>query len=152
MIKPIDIRLHEVAERILRTQIPSYQVEAKLIGFDGIPPLHDTVESLQGCGETFFVYEVEGQSAGAISYEQEGMEVTICRMMVHPDFFRRGIARQLLCHVLEVVASSSFVHVSTGASNEPALALYRSEGFELTEEREVGPGVRLAFLTKSLLA
>ncbi|PWK15802.1 GNAT family N-acetyltransferase [Tumebacillus permanentifrigoris] len=148
MITYIDVQVKEHAQKLLALQIPSYRVEAKLIGFDGIPPLHDTTESLQGCGETFFVYELEGQLAGAISYERDGDEVTICRMMVHPDYFRRGIAGKLLRHVQEVEARTQRFLVSTGSANEPALALYGRDGFQVTSEREVAPGIWLTFLAK----
>ncbi|KEO81188.1 GNAT family N-acetyltransferase [Tumebacillus flagellatus] len=167
MITYIEIQDRENAEKMLGLQIPSYKVEAKLIGFDGIPPLHETVEELQGCGERFWVYEIDGRWAGAIAYEVEksagereasgvggpggdgGSAVVISRMMVHPDYFRRGIARALLRHVLQVAEPSAQLYrVSTGSLNEPALQLYRSEGFHETRRLEVAPGVEITFLEK----
>jgi ribosomal protein S18 acetylase RimI-like enzyme len=38
--------------------------------------------------------------------------------------------------------------VSTGALNEPAINLYKRHGFILSEEKEVPPGLKLAFLRK----
>jgi hypothetical protein len=43
MIKMLITKDRTVAQKILEVQIPSYRVEAELIGFQGIPPLHDTV-------------------------------------------------------------------------------------------------------------
>jgi ribosomal protein S18 acetylase RimI-like enzyme len=148
MIRYIDIQDEKHAQRLLELQIPSYLVEAKLLDFYDIPPLQDTTESLQACGETFYVYEVEGVWGGAISYERDGEDVTICRMIVHPNWFRRGIARRLLQHLQAVEASAARFLVSTGAGNHPALALYRKEGFQVTAEREAAPGLTLAFLEK----
>ncbi|WP_245996645.1 hypothetical protein [Brevibacillus invocatus] len=47
MIRIIDAHNPETAQDILRIQIPAYQIEAALIDFDGIPPLKDTVDSIQ---------------------------------------------------------------------------------------------------------
>ncbi|MBL0387103.1 GNAT family N-acetyltransferase [Tumebacillus sp. ITR2] len=148
MIKQLDIQLHENAQRLLALQIPSYLIEAKLIDFDGIPPLHDTVETLMACGETFFVYERDGRLAGSIACEREGDVLVISRMMVHPDFLRQGIARKLLRHLQAVSDFTTGLRVSTGSRNTPALQLYRSEGFRETGEREVAPGVFITFLEK----
>ena len=88
--------------------------------------------------ETFYGYYVDGQEgpklAGAISFEREGSIVTICRMMVHPDFFRRGIASSLLQHILieqEREGATRFI-VSTGSANSPAIRLYEGFGFIVT--------------------
>ncbi|CAM3235631.1 hypothetical protein BRIN106911_01455 [Brevibacillus invocatus] len=47
VIRIIDAHNPETAQDILRIQIPAYQIEAALIDFDGIPPLKDTVDSIQ---------------------------------------------------------------------------------------------------------
>jgi hypothetical protein len=70
MIREIDIAAGEWAEAVLRLQLRSYAVEARLIGFPDLPPLQDTVATLQQCGEWFYGYMKLGQLAGAISYER----------------------------------------------------------------------------------
>jgi hypothetical protein len=47
MIKKIDIPNPKLAEDVLKIQIPSYKVEAELIDFYEIPPLKDTIDTLQ---------------------------------------------------------------------------------------------------------
>ena len=47
MIKIIDISNSKNAEDVLNIQIPSYKVEAEIIGSYEIPPLKDTVYTLQ---------------------------------------------------------------------------------------------------------
>lgn len=46
MIKEIDMSNHKLAKEIFDIQIPSYLVEAEIIGMYDIPPLRDTVESI----------------------------------------------------------------------------------------------------------
>lgn len=52
-IKPLDIRLQEAAEEVWALQHPAYRVEAELIGVADLPPLRDTIQTLQSCGESF---------------------------------------------------------------------------------------------------
>jgi hypothetical protein len=75
----------------------AYAVEARLIGFDGIPPLHESLEDLRGCGECFLGLDDETGLAGAVSWVllQNGT-LQICWLMAHPRAFRRGIATALL--------------------------------------------------------
>ncbi|RJX38915.1 GNAT family N-acetyltransferase [Paenibacillus pinisoli] len=143
----IGIEQHQdrgVAEQLLAVQLPAYRIEAELIGFWDIPPLRDTAETMMASGETFVGYRIEGALAGFISYEDEGDAIDICRMVVHPDYFRRGIARSLVDYVLEGAGKHKRVKVSTGAGNKPAIALYRSFGFADAGEIEIAPEVRLA--------
>ncbi|KRE91328.1 hypothetical protein ASG89_34260 [Paenibacillus sp. Soil766] len=134
---------------LLALQIASYRVEAELIGFDDIPPLKDGIQSIREAKEIFygfFVDDHEGRSlAGAISFEREGCIVTICRMMVHPNFFRRGIASSLLQHIMkeqELAGVARFI-VSTGTANLPAIRLYEGYGFIRKRVFTVPPGVSL---------
>ena len=39
--------------RLRDLQRASYTLEAELIGFDGIPALHESLEELRDCGESF---------------------------------------------------------------------------------------------------
>ncbi|RJE87502.1 GNAT family N-acetyltransferase [Paenibacillus sp. 1011MAR3C5] len=133
-----------VAEQLLAVQLPAYRIEADIIGFWDIPPLRDTAETIMKSSETFVGYRLDGALAGFISFEDEGDARDICRMVVHPDYFRRGIAKSLLAYVLEDAGKHKKVKVSTGAKNEPAIALYRSFGFVDAGAIEIAPEVKLA--------
>ncbi|MDF0725480.1 hypothetical protein PY093_01985 [Cytobacillus sp. S13-E01] len=52
--KKIDITNPIFAKEVLNVQIPAYKVEAEIIDYYDIPPLRDTVETLQQSQETFF--------------------------------------------------------------------------------------------------
>ena len=47
VLRPIDLDDVGVAERVVEIQCAAYRVEADLIGFDAIPPLHETIRELQ---------------------------------------------------------------------------------------------------------
>ncbi|GKU76372.1 N-acetyltransferase [Paenibacillus sp. L3-i20] len=131
----------KTANDILEVQLPAYRVEAEIIGFDDIPPLRDTVQSIVDCDEHFVAYVLDEAVAGFISYEQDDNDIHICRLVVHPNYFRKGIAKQLLAHVLRGPAEGKKIVVHTGAKNVPAIRLYVSYGFEEMEHIEVAPEV-----------
>lgn len=148
MIRIIDARYPETAQDILRIQIPAYQIEAALIGFDGIPPLKDSVDSIQQANEVFLGYYLDDVLAGFLSYELEEHTCSICRLVVHPIHFRKGIAKALLAYFLNHVDQNMRIQVSTGAKNEPALRLYKQFEFKEVKDIEVAPSVFLTLLEK----
>lgn len=152
MIEQLRVEELETARKIWQVQIPSYQVEAKLINFDQIPPLRESVEDLQRCEETFYGYWIGEELAGAISYKREGDALDIHRMMVHPQHFRKGVASKLLAFVEQVEEGVQRILVATGARNVPAVNLYLRHGFHQVGEQEVAPGVFLALFEKSAIS
>ncbi len=143
-----EIELFDVlaAAEILDLQRKSYRIEADLIGTDEIPPLKETFEQLQNCGETFLGYYLDGRLAGAVSFKIDREVMDIHRMMVDPDFFRRGIARKLIAY-LEHQNFSEMI-VSTGAANTPAIKLYEKLGFVRQNNSAVGGGLVIANFKK----
>lgn len=148
MIKQLDHRDEQTADDIIGVQMPAYRVEAALIGFDGIPALQDTAEVLMASNEEFVGYTEAGRLVGVISYETGEEEIDICRLVVHPDRFRRGIATKLLEYVLEHAAEGKRAVVSTGRNNAPAIALYKRYGFIESGAIEVAPGFFIANLVR----
>ncbi|AEI44683.1 GNAT family N-acetyltransferase [Paenibacillus mucilaginosus] len=148
MIVRLDLTDPETARNLLKVQIPSYLVEAELIGFHGIPALNDTVESLAQSGETFYGYFAGGELAGAAAYELDGGTMEITRLVVHPKFFRRGIGGSLIRFLLELNLGVKGYRVSTGAKNGPAKRLYTNCGFKEAGELEVAPEVFLTLLER----
>lgn len=148
MIKKIDITNQKLAKEVLNIQLPSYQVEAELIDFYDIPPLKDTVSTLQRCGETFYGCYVDGELGGVISIKVEDRLIDIHRLMVHPKHFRKGIARRLLEFVESNGDGDETLIVSTGSKNAPAIYFYEKSGFVKTGEVKVMEGLLITSFEK----
>lgn len=149
MIKKFDIRNTKNAKDLLTIQIPSYKVEAEIIGYDEIPPLKDTVNTLKQCGETFFGYYIKEELCAAISVKVIDNEVDIHRLIVHPDHFRKGIAQKLLTFI-EGQFDTMTITVATGSKNSPPITLYMKNGFRITKEVQVNQFLSLTYFEKKI--
>ena len=64
----LDLSDPDTLRRLRDLQRASYAVEAELIGFDGIPALHESLEALRDCEESFLGIDDETGLAGAVSW------------------------------------------------------------------------------------
>ncbi|WP_416826798.1 GNAT family N-acetyltransferase [Ectobacillus polymachus] len=138
------------AKEILRLQILSYQVEADIMKFTGIPRLYDTVEDIQSCPETFYGYFFDNRLVGCISFVKQEHVLEICRMVVHPDHFKKGIATALLRFVLQMDRDVTTYVVHTGTANVPATSLYKKFGFVQKEMIMITEQVSLTKFVKEV--
>jgi ribosomal protein S18 acetylase RimI-like enzyme len=149
MIRAFRLEDESLARRALDIQRLAYRIEADLIGFEGIPPLHESLEELRASQESFLGYFVDEQLAAFVSYEIANSVLDIGRLVVHPDYFRRGIG-QTLIRALDETAGIKRIIVSTGALNLPARKLYENLGFSLIDEISLDEGVKIARYEKQL--
>ena len=88
-----------------------------------------------------FVYLLEGQFIGEISlvhthpdpdYTIPGRRAYISRLVVKPEFRRRGIGKTLVRFISEKAAELGYTELSIGVDldNCPAIRLYAEEGFD----------------------
>jgi ribosomal protein S18 acetylase RimI-like enzyme len=125
---------------VLEVQRAAYAIEAELIGYPDLPPLHETLAALQATGEEVWLC-LEGDAlVGVVGLEHGPEEMVIARLFVAPASFRRGVGSALVAHALSL-ARGRRVRVGTGARNAPALALYERFGFRQLDEREAAPNL-----------
>jgi ribosomal protein S18 acetylase RimI-like enzyme len=99
--------------------------------------------------ETFIGIYKKDQLAGFLSYIKEKDRMTICRLAVHTDYFRQGIASRLLTEVLNQPGIKSWV-VTTGKENEPAIRCYEKHGFQKQEEIMTREGIPIVRMFKKV--
>lgn len=144
MVTLCSLKDDDIVSQIWRLQHVAYRQEAERIGFEEIPPLMDTLDTLKSCGESFYGWVEDGELLGALAVKSESPgSLTLTRMMVYPDHFRKGIADSLMKHILNEYRHIPLFMVSTGTLNTPAVALYRKHGFRPVSAAEVAPGVEL---------
>jgi len=141
-IREFEVADEATAARIVELQHAAYAVEAGLIGFVGIPPLHDKVEDIMDL-EISWVGAFEGDRlVGGIAYVDNSDGRDIDRLFVDPAKARRGIGKALVGFAL----GAAKVTVSTGTKNAPAIALYSALGFRPAGHKVIAPGVTITSL------
>ncbi|MDI9893473.1 MULTISPECIES: GNAT family N-acetyltransferase [Nocardiaceae] len=138
------VRVDPVADRplagqILAVQKSSYAVEARLIGDDRIPLLHESVNDLCAAQVHWLVACADDEILGAAAWS--GSEID--RLVVSPHAHRQGIGRALVEVMIDSIVGQR-IQVATGRDNAPARRLYESLGFVHTENQQVLPGLWLA--------
>ena len=123
---------------MLAVQRAAYAIEAELIGYPDLPPLHETLAALQATEEELWLCEEGGDLVGVVGLEHGEDEMVIARLFVAPAFFRRGVGSALVTQALAQAAGRR-VRVGTGARNAPALALYARFGFRRLDEGSPTP-------------
>lgn len=100
------------------------------VGTDAFLTLEQTAENEGLFDNQLFVAEVSQRVRGFVAYSEE--ELTW--LYVDPPFYRRGVGRALLQHAVAQAGPDMMIEVLQG--NAPALALYLSEGFAVTQRIE----------------
>ena len=118
----------------------SYKVEAGLVGIEDFPPLRRSASLIQSSNSQFFGQRIGGDLAAVVESTDDGENLSIDSLVVHPQYFRRGLASQLLQSLLETV-SWQHACVETAAANDPALELYRKFGFSETKRWKTADGI-----------
>jgi len=134
------------AEKIRDIFQASYEVEAQLLNADdNFPPLKRALEKFMDTDNTFLGFFEGNQLAAVIEVEIKTDVLDINSLVVHPDFFRRGIASKLLNFVFVNYKVDQFI-VETGAANGPAIRLYEQHGFTKVKQWMTNIGIeKVAF-------
>ena len=124
----------------------SYKIEAELLNAIDFPPLKRTLEEFIKSNNTFYCYYEEDVVAGVIEVDSNDKSTHIQSLVVHPDYFRKGIGEKLVKFVLKTYKSQIFT-VETGLKNIPATNLYKKLGFQKKKQWDTEHGVRkISFL------
>ncbi|MFD4243089.1 GNAT family N-acetyltransferase [Streptomyces sp. NPDC058525] len=141
----LDLADDATAVAVHRIGRAAYAVEAELIGFGGIPALGESLAQMRARGLSWVgAVGAGGELAGFLAWEETGGGIGIDRLCVDPAWFRRGIASRLLRHALTELFAGLDVTVSTGAANQPAVALYTRMGFTRGPDFSPAPGLTMA--------
>ena len=141
MIKKLDHTNLAIATKMRIVFQESYAIEAKLLNAINFPPLQRPLESYIKSTTTFFGYHIKDKIVGIIEVSSNEKTTHINSLVVSPHFFRQGIGRQLIQHILQHFSSKVFT-VETGLENIPASTLYKNFGFKEIRQWDTDHGVR----------
>ena len=141
MITKVDNKKVEISKDIYSIFQASYKVEAKLLKATNFPPLKRTITNFLSCNNMFFAYYLGKDIAGLVEVDDNSESTHIQSLVVYPQYFRKGIAKQLVQFVLDSYTSRLFT-VETGLDNKPAIKLYKRFGFQETKQWDTSHGVR----------
>ena len=141
MIKKLDHTNQAIATKMRIVFQESYAIEAKLLNAINFPPLQRPLQSYIESTTTFFGYHIKDKIVGIIEVSPKEKTTHINSLVVSPHFFRQGIGRQLMQHILQNFSSKVFT-VETGLENIPASTLYKNFGFKEVRQWDTDHGVR----------
>ncbi len=148
MIQKLNSKNQNAAETIRSVFQASYAIEAKLLKTTDFPPLKRTAEEFLDSKNVFYGFYKEEKLAGVVEVKAEEKNTHIQSLVVHPNFFRQGIASTLVQFVLETYTTKT-ITVETGLANEPAKDLYYGFHFKKVREYDTTNGIRkIAFLMR----
>ena len=142
---------------ILELQYLAYRSEAELLGNWDIPPLKQKLSEVE---EEFrkgvflkLIFENDAIVGSVRAVEKDGAvkdgAVQIGKLMVHPQFRRRGYGRMLLSAIeAEFAGKRCVLFTSTRSVNN--IRLYESAGYRIFEIRTISPELQFAYMEKQL--
>ncbi len=146
----ITLALPEDAEAILSLQRLAYQSEARIYNDFEIPPLMQTLSELeQEIAEKVVLKSLIGSEiVGSVRAYQERTICHIERLIVHPDWQRKGIATALMEQVENRFADVEKFELFTGDKSEGNIRLYQRLGYEIFKSEEINPNLSFVFMEK----
>lgn len=136
---------------ILELQRAAFQKEAEHVKDPSIKPMSQTLEELHEelATSVFLKYVQDGIIMGSIRAKAIDGTCYISRLVVHPDHWRKGIGRSLMCEI-----EGRFQHVQrfelfTREDHEGTRPFYRSLGYTPFRTERYSDTLSFVYLEKS---
>jgi len=138
------------AQDLLHLQRLAYQSEAELYNDWSIPPLTQTLASLQDeFADAHFLKALVGDRlVGSVRAKLDAGCCAVGRLIVHPEFQRRGIGSRLLTEIEATFPEAVKFELFTGSRSEGNLRLYQKHGYTVCRTQVLSPQVTLVYLEK----
>lgn len=143
MIKRLDHRKEAISRKIRVLFQASYRIEAEILKIkpEDFPPLNRTLIEFITSNSDFYGIVRENRIAALIQISIYENTIDVDSLIVHPDYFRQGLGKQLMEFVINTF-DSKILTVETGLENKPATSLYEKLGFQEESQWDTEFGVR----------
>ena len=91
----------------------------------------------------------DGRIVGSVRAFQAGPTCYVERLIVHPEYQRRGIGTALLQRIETVFPAAERIELLTGHKSESNIRLYERAGYRMFREVRTNERVSLVFMEKS---
>ena len=140
----------EDLKEILSLQYIAYQSDAKLFNTTDIPPLKQTLEEVNEEFQKGIILKATDESGniiGSVRAYQENGTAYIGKLMVHPDFQKKGIGSMLLSEIEKLFPSMRYeLFTSTRSVNN--IRLYQKLGYRIFKEENVTEELQFVYMEK----
>ncbi len=139
------------AQQILELQKIAYQREAELYQDWNIPPLLQTLHQLELEFENhkILVAKLNDEIVGSVrGYADQGT-LHVGRLIVHPDFQKRGIGSQLLMKI-EQESKCQRYELFTGQKSIQNIKLYEKLGYQKFKTEKIHDELDFIYLHKQV--
>ena len=135
---------------ILELQKLAYQKEAILYDDWTIPPLTQTLSEIQAEFEkiVFLKAQWEAQIVGSVRALFDSGTCKIGRLIVHPDYQRKGIGSLLMKTIEASFPNAKRFELFTGTKSADNIRLYQKLEYEEYRQQDLSHRVRIVFMEK----
>ncbi len=140
------------APEILEIQRAAFWGEATIYDNYEIPPLLQTLESLQSefNDRTFLKAVLKDKIVGSVKFMVVDNEVEVDRLIVDPEFQNQGIGTILMNRIEGLVGRNKILKLFTGNKSERNIHVYKKLGYEIYAQSQTPQGVGLLHMKKLL--
>jgi ribosomal protein S18 acetylase RimI-like enzyme len=140
------------AEEILALQKLAYRSEAEMYNDFKIPPLVQTLESIEKDFESQFFLKalLDERIIGSVRAHSKEGTCCIGRLIVHPNFQNGGIGTRLMNEIERIFNSCRRFELFTGDRSERNLYLYQKLGYKIFKTAKITDQTTIVYLEKKV--
>ncbi len=135
---------------ILKLQYIAYQSEAELFKTTDIPPLKQTLEEVLQEFQRGIILKAtneNGKIIGSVRAYSKNKTAYIGKLMVHPDFQKRGIGSLLLSEIEKHYPDFRY-ELFTSTRIISNIRLYQKLGYKIFKEEAVSEELKFVYMEK----
>lgn len=135
---------------ILALQKVAYRSEAELYGDDSLPALQQSLEEIGADFNrmVFLKAVVNGKIIGSVRACSDDSSAYISRVIVHPYFRGRGIARRLISDVEEQFPAAGRYEAFTGHKSKRSIHTFGRLGYRMFKKEPYTPTITWVYMQK----
>lgn len=137
-------------QEILQLQYLAYQTEAALFGNKEIPPLKQTLDEVVeefNSGIILKMIDENNRIIGSVRAKELDGNVYIGKLMVHPDYRRRGFASRLMTEIENHFPNKRY-ELFTSTRSIDNIRLYTRLGYKIFDSKVIDDELEFVFMEK----